>query len=628
MKKLYTFIFLAFLAVTSASAQPCNYTATILQPNTVAFAPPAAYPPGQYYFHWNFGDGSSMYADSNIHIYNTQGTQIITISVYDTANSAVVCTSTDSITLTFCSTHYQQDTLNQSTFNFWADLIPSNNIAEWYFGDSTFTTGQNVNHTYLTPGVYTVTMAQFDSTHTIAICSTSFMVGWNASETCGANIYQSNPTSNIFTLNALVPSSQGTVTWDFGDPNIPNAYGYSMQVAYGNPGTYNICMYYTGGGYNCSYCQQVTVNPSGTCSFITFPDSVNIMSYQFIGNGAGPGEYYVWNFGDGASATGSNYQTHIYATPGAYLACMEVHDSITGNMTCNYCMPITINYNPANCTPNFTAVSIGLNAYFINQSAITWGWGGPTGGINYLWDFGDGDSSTLQFPQHQYAFPGAYTVCLNMFTSACTNTFCDSVVIDTNIVNPTGCTAYFIFTQTAAYQLVAVNLSSGSNLNFSWDFGDGTPLVSGAYPTHQYTTTGTYAVCLTVSTVLGCTDTYCDTLSVDSLGNIIYKGVNAGFVLNVLSPAQLASGINNHTPKQIARLYPVPANDYINIDWASQKNNNVNYKVINAEGREAIAGKLNQKENRINTSILAPGIYLLRIINADGSSESSTFIKQ
>ena len=57
-----------------------------------------------------------------------------------------------------------------------------------------------------------------------------------------------------------------------------------------------------------------------------------------------------------------------------------------------------------------------------------------TGTVSYLWDFGDGSSSTQQYPFHQYVVPGNYVVCLTVnatYTNAigsatCTDTYCDS----------------------------------------------------------------------------------------------------------------------------------------------------------------------------------------------------------
>ena len=61
--------------------------------------------------------------------------------------------------------------------------------------------------------------------------------------------------------------------------------------------------------------------------------------------------------------------------------------------------------------------------------------------------------------------------------------------------------------------------SNGTITNFTWDFGDGTIL--GASPagprTHIYASAGTYAVCLTMTSILGndtCTTTYCDSVVV------------------------------------------------------------------------------------------------------------------
>lgn len=59
--------------------------------------------------------------------------------------------------------------------------------------------------------------------------------------------------------------------------------------------------------------------------------------------------------------------------------------------------------------------------------------------VTYLWDFGDGNTSTSQYPTHVYAATGDYLVCLTIHDSAgCQNTYCDSVLsADTiNIMSP------------------------------------------------------------------------------------------------------------------------------------------------------------------------------------------------
>jgi Leucine-rich repeat (LRR) protein len=45
---------------------------------------------------------------------------------------------------------------------------------------------------------------------------------------------------------------------------------------------------------------------------------------------------------------------------------------------------------------------------------------------SYLWEFGDGDTSSLPYPSHNYAQPGQYYVCLTVSGADCSNTYCDS----------------------------------------------------------------------------------------------------------------------------------------------------------------------------------------------------------
>ena len=57
----------------------------------------------------------------------------------------------------------------------------------------------------------------------------------------------------------------------------------------------------------------------------------------------------------------------------------------------------------------FTATSSGLTATFIDNSSSA---------SSYLWDFGDGATSTASNPSHIYASAGTYTICLTV-TNAC-----------------------------------------------------------------------------------------------------------------------------------------------------------------------------------------------------------------
>lgn len=55
---------------------------------------------------------------------------------------------------------------------------------------------------------------------------------------------------------------------------------------------------------------------------------------------------------------------------------------------------------------------------------------------SYHWDFGDGDTSNLPYPNHTYTSAGYYEICLTVNSkdsagTTCTSTFCDSLGIDT-----------------------------------------------------------------------------------------------------------------------------------------------------------------------------------------------------
>ena len=55
----------------------------------------------------------------------------------------------------------------------------------------------------------------------------------------------------------------------------------------------------------------------------------------------------------------------------------------------------------------------------------------PPLGVEYLWDFGDGETSTDLFPIHVYLETGAYPVCLTVTDFlGCTETYCDTLLVE------------------------------------------------------------------------------------------------------------------------------------------------------------------------------------------------------
>lgn len=584
--------------------------------------PPSGYPLTDYNFHWDFGDGSSINTNTPSHIYNIQGTYTVSLIVYDNVTSAAVCSSSTSFTVTFCDTHFEQDTLSPANFNFWATLTMGN-TAVWNFGDGNTSTSDSVAHTYTNPGTYTVNFTQLDPSGN-TICVDSFMVAYDPSNTCSFNVSTpfSNPAS--LALHALVPSSEGTIMWDYDNGTGSQPGALYTNVAYGDSGYRNICMYYTNGSYSCQHCEQIYVNPNINCAFTNVSDMFDMNLMHFTSTNITSGNQYVWNFGDGSPliTTYSDTISHYYPVGGFYYVCMEVKDGL-GNTLCSYCNYVAANVMGYHCNANFTSVSVGLMGYFINQASSS-----MPSPVTYTWDFGDGYTSSVPYPQHQYAAAGDYTVCLNVSTPGwgCNDTYCDTIHIDSTIVNPTGCSAYFVFTQTASYQVIGVNLSSGFNISYSWDFGDGS-VASSAYPSHQYANVGTYVVCLTVADQSGCSSTYCDSLTVDANGNISYRGLNLGFVLNIVSTLQI-TGINKPEEEQPLQIYPVPARDFIYTNLDLKGNSEQAYEVLGTEGNKVMSGVLSKNNSKLNISKLAKGMYLLRMLNADGSATGKTFIKQ
>ena len=127
---------------------------------------------------------------------------------------------------------------------------------------------------------------------------------------------------------------------------------------------------------------------------------------------------------------------------------------------------------------------------------------------SWRWDFGDGESSTLQYPTHVYSLPGLYTVTLSVTDWAgatSTKTEYHSIRVTEPVTPaPTPVANFSANTSTGPAPLAVAftDASSPAPYHRWWQFGDGSSSTD-ANPVHVYERTGAYTVNLTVWTPIG-----------------------------------------------------------------------------------------------------------------------------
>jgi len=117
--------------------------------------------------------------------------------------------------------------------------------------------------------------------------------------------------------------------------------------------------------------------------------------------------------------------------------------------------------------------------------------------INYTWAFGDGDTSAGASVTHTYPGVGLYTAVVTASNSA--NTVTATTTVTVSDVAITGLTAVNDSPTTLGQATtLTATVSAGSNVVYTWDFGD-SEMGSGAGVTHTYTTADTHIAVVTAT---------------------------------------------------------------------------------------------------------------------------------
>ncbi|MFN4285005.1 MAG: PKD domain-containing protein [Lacibacter sp.] len=478
-----------------------NFTTAITAPATacireaIAFQNTSAPQPVTSF--WRFGDGTTSTQINPVKAYTNPGTYTVTL-----INQYASCTDSSTHTITINPRPVAGFTATNTigciaphTVNF-TDASTNAVAWLWNFGDGTTSTLQNPSHTYTNLGNYNVTLIVTNNAgctdtltqnNFVRIQRPVFNPLINPNEGC--RLLTSSFTANTTAIDGIT-----AWFWDFGDGATSTLQNPTHTY---DSGTYTIKLrVQTGLGCIDSVVltNRIRVGVKPNAAFSAAPLTVCAFApVQFNNLSTGTPDQFSWNFGDGNGSAAVN-PTHTYQDTGLYTIRLIVFNNRCPDTAeaIGYIrvLPPVARFNfSVNCTGTKQQVA------FTDQSTQATSW---------LWDFGDGNTSTLQNPTHTYAALGTYNVTLTTSNGSCSH----SVTRQVRLVNESPAFTADRTTLCRNEQVLFTG-SVGNPANIvahAWNFGNGTN-GSGAVSTATYPASGTFTVQYITTDINGCRDT-------------------------------------------------------------------------------------------------------------------------
>lgn len=254
---------------------------------------------------------------------------------------------------------------------------------------------------------------------------------------------------------------------------------------------------------------------------------------------------------------------------------------------------------------SFTWRQVGNNTVFANTtpvnraevSSVEWWVNGTLASNNYHFD-----SALILDSNHTIKLVMNYD-----YKNRCGSSSFVGADTSSQTVRPKSCQAKYVIAldadTTNPFRIFLVNTSTGTGLTSVWRFSDGDSVLGTG--SHNFTKFGKYEVCLEISSPT-CSDTYCDSLGMDSLGNLRRQ---SGFTIVMLDEKDLSS---NNPETSSMKVYPNPFGNWITIE--NSKNDLVEkVEILDMHGRVIKSTDVNPMLMvKLNTSDLASGTYIIR----------------
>ena len=372
----------------------------------------------------------------------------------------------------------------------------------WDFGDGNTSTQQNPSYNYANPGTYKVCLTVLDASTVDSVCHTVIVTCPNPESIFSFS--GSGSMVNFVDLSTETPSSW---LWDFGDGNISTQQ--NPTHTFSSNGVYKVC--------------STVTNECGTdssCAMVIIPACDLRVDPLIVSNESAPGA----NDGTLMVSAVSTYTPITFTLSGPVNA-MNGTGSFTSLPPGNYSIQVADVNVTSPCIVDSTfsiqAFDCGLDPDFTVDKTDQCN-GNPiqfaamaTGATSYLWDFGDGDTSTAQNPLHIYQDTGTFSVILTV-----SNGSCSEMITKPDLIVVTQPIARFTVNPDCGFSTPHTVFFTDYSIlpdTWFWDFGDGNTSTA-QNPIHTYTSYGAFRVALTVTdTVNGCQSAFSDSVLVGGL---------------------------------------------------------------------------------------------------------------
>ncbi len=327
----------------------------------------------------------------------------------------------------------------------------------WSFGDGATSTLANPSHAYTLAGSYTVNLTVTDNEGATGSNVTTATI--SAGSTNLPPVPHPNGPYTGVVGTAISFSSAGTNDpdgtivsglWNFGD-GVTVANATNPTHIYSVAGTFTVSLSVTDNKGATSTASTTATVTGGSTNLSPVPNAngpyaalVGVaINFSSAGTHDPDGNLVSgsWNFGDGATSTNAN-PTHVYSTAGIYTVTLSVTDNKGATASTSTTATITTN-NPVNVVP--VAHANGPYSAFENIS-IAFSSAGSTDSdgtiTGYMWNFGDGSTSTAANPSHSYTTAGTYNVNLTVTDNA--GATGSNSTTSTITINPGGSTTVLI----------------------------------------------------------------------------------------------------------------------------------------------------------------------------------------